>query len=313
MNSPLPQLIPSHSPQARRSHALTETKREVLAFVADNFCVTADMLADHLGIEERMAQRHFQELENATGAYRYITSVPHYQRGKRRGSPRMAYGLSRRGVLRCRQLGVDTDSTKTVDDLSPDSMPHLVGITNYHIRLTAYCRERAWQLTWRQGHLNKLRKIKIGDKWVMRGVHPDALFRIEAPTGKTFIPFYEYEKQKLGKEDEQGNYDITRKCYRYDAYYDTPMCAEDFGFRRIPVIIEVPTEERAKNLATHLRAKGLIRSLFLICATNNPLSFITPESDHSLTLDSLLGELTEPARTAFCTILSLSSTKAESR
>jgi hypothetical protein len=122
------------------------------------------------------------------------------------------YGLTDKGV----EL-VENEDAKTFDEHSLRTLDHELEISFFHIALNRFCEQNGSTLYWQQSDLK-------------REIHPDALFALTNDKGSYYF-FLEIEKVKKTESA------LIKKLARYEAYYDTDRCEEDWNFREFRVVV----------------------------------------------------------------------------
>jgi hypothetical protein len=133
---------------------------------------------------------------------------------------------------------------KTFDEHSVRTLDHELEISYFHMAFAGLTKRQDETFHyWRQTNLK-------------RGIHPDALFKIEVPQGEH--PFFlEIEKGKKNFDD------LLKKLSRYAEYFDTEDCKKDWGFRKFRVIIVQKNDVRRQNLLKELHDKLPSRTFWL--------------------------------------------------
>ena len=150
------------------------------------------------------------------------------------------YGLSDSGVKAAKgHVDIDWNLVgipKTFDEHSERTLDHELEISYFHMALSRFWRDTDNPgLYWQQADLK-------------RGIHPDALFKLQTPKGE-YAFFLEIEKGKKNFEALSAKFD------RYAKSYDTDDCEKDWGFRKFRVIIVQKNDVRRQNLLKELHGK----------------------------------------------------------
>jgi hypothetical protein len=195
---------------------------------------------------------------------KYVQPVWYSDTSRNRTYSIGAYGLSRHGVNHAFQNGFDTRATKTIEGMSPNSPPHEVAITEFHVELKLLAEKHNLKLVWHQSDLR-------------RTINPDAMFTLTSPSG-VHVFFLEMERSKPGNYRD-GKPQITRKLEKYYDYYDSDKCEKEWGFRKFRIIVSMRNEERRDNL---LKVIPKHRMFWLGTESNN-FQFQTPKDSHPTT------------------------------
>src|SRR6266851_1001712 len=233
MESPQPTKRTAAARTKRPRFRLTRTKRRVLELLAEYFCLrvkdVAKLLRDREPTEAdlRTARRSLgllckEKLANRLPYFELDTEARSY-----------VYGLSDKGVD---HPDVEYPEAKSFDEHSERTLDHELEISYFHMALSRFWRDTDNPgLYWQQADLK-------------RGIHPDALFKLQTPKGE-YAFFLEIEK---GKKNFEA---LTTKLDRYAKYYETHDCEKDWGFRNFRVVIVKKNDVRRQNLLKELHGK----------------------------------------------------------
>jgi len=254
----------------KAGHRLTKAKREVLALLAEYFCLKTNDIARLI--------RHRAPNENDCRSVRYtlkllyeqglVNRLPYLDLDQVNGGLSYVYGLSDKAIradIDIEQM-FDTVSrlplyhnvAKTFDDHSQRTLDHELEISYFHIELKEFCQKNGLKLYWQQADLKCT-------------IHLDAYFAITDPkkpeNKNTSHYFLEIERAKLSayRDHESG---IMRKLGKYYDYYNTDACEKEWNFRLYRTVIVQRTEERRENLLKELHEKHNHRMFWL---TTEPL------------------------------------------
>ncbi len=205
----------------------------MLELLAEYFCLrvkdVARLLRDHEPTEAdlRTARRSLALLWKEALANR----LPYFDLDTEARS--YAYGLSHKGI---KHPDAEDRGAKSFDEHSERTLDHELEISHFHMALSRFWRDTDNPgLYWQQADLK-------------RGIHPDALFKLQTPKGE-YAFFLEIEK---GKKNFEA---LTAKLDRYAKYYDTDDCEKDWGFRNFRVVIVQRNDVRRQNLLRELHGK----------------------------------------------------------
>lgn len=233
----------------RHPYRLTKAKRNVLALLAEYFCLrVTDVAALRRGrapceSDLRSARRTLSLLYREGHANRlpyfdlHTEGVTH------------VYGLSDRAL----KTFDFPPTAKSFDEHSERTLAHELGVTAFHIALRKLADQNGLTLYWQQRDLK-------------RGIHPDALFALTDPSKpdgrNTHYFFLEIERTKLGQY-RGGEPSIMRKLERYAQYFDSNECARDWNLRTFRVVVVQQTDERVANLLRALASRLPTRTFWL--------------------------------------------------
>lgn len=177
---------------------------------------------------------------------------------RRRGSPPLVYGLTYKGILRVKEEGLSTPTTKVFKPNSDNLLPHEYEITRFHLYVERLCKARGVSLFWQQQGMKCT-------------INPDALFAItdpRKPEGEDTLYFFlEVEKTKPGNFRD-GESKVMRSLAKYYWYFDTDRCEREWAnFRKFRVTIVVRNEERRRNLLAALSARYSHRMFWVTTET----------------------------------------------
>ena len=229
---------------ARRTFHLTNLKKQVLARLAEYFCLRTNDLVELVYVTQteanRASMRRTLSLLLAEG---YVHRLPYTELERTVGASTFVYGLTDKGC------GLTTEITgptgKPFDDHSQRTLDHELEISFFHVALNRLCEKHEnLRLYWQQ-------------KALKCTINPDAYFAITdtlKPEGKdTFHYFLEIERAKLGSW-KNGEPHIIRKLAKYYAYYNSDDCEKEWEhFRQFRVILVQRTEEKREFLLSKLR------------------------------------------------------------
>lgn len=184
------------------------------------------------------------------------------------GTPPYAYGLSKQAVQYAKENFPWTDPKEFSSEHSPHTLEHEIKRARTHAKVVELCQKNGWELSWKKTDLKHV-------------VDPDDAFEIvnpQLPEGKNVAHFF-YEEENKKKDFE----DLYEKFARYEKLYGTPDCKKHWDFTKFWVIVQMPNEERRKNILHYLATTNLKTRTFLFTTdeliTTNPGGkiFLTPK------------------------------------
>lgn len=149
------------------------------------------------------------------------------------GTLPLACGLTFQGLCWAQENCAWTDPKELNRDHSPLTLEHEIKRARFHMKVVALCEQHRLELFWKKTDLTHT-------------VMPDDVFAIKG-NGTTMYYFFELEnKRKCFNE-------LLEKYERYERYYDTDACKQEWkDFRTFVVVTQMRTEEARMNLLRFL-------------------------------------------------------------
>jgi hypothetical protein len=233
----------SHPPADQPTFHLTKIKKQVLALIAEYFCLRTNDLVDLVyGKQTEPSRASMRRTLSLLLKEGFLHRLPYIEAERTKGASTFVYGLTDQGCALYGDLA--GPRAKTFDDHSQRTLDHELEISFFHIALKNLCeRHTNLRLFWQQ------RDLKCT-------INPDAYFAItdtSKPEGKdTLHYFLEIERAKLGSW-KNGEPQIIRKIAKYYAYYNSDTCQKEWKhFRQFRVILVQRTEQKREFLLSKL-------------------------------------------------------------
>jgi hypothetical protein len=241
------------SPQALPGLKLYNTNRQVLALLAEFFCLRTNDVAELMrgrtptDSDKRSIRQTLSVLLSAG----VVSRLPYLDLDRVTGGVHYAWGLSDKGVQFCKSLW---PLCKTFDEHSQRTLDHELEISSFHMALKRFAAKNNLELHWQQADLKCT-------------VSPDAMFALTDPAKpedkNTLYYFLEIERAKIGHY-QNGEPSIMRKLGKYHEYYGSDACQKEWEtFRQFRVIVVQRTDERRRNLLKQLHEEYNHRMFWL--------------------------------------------------
>lgn len=243
-----------HQAEIKTFH-LTKTKKQVLVFLAEFFCLrTNDLVGLVYGKQTEANQASMRRTLNLLRKEELVNRLPYLEPDKERGGITFVSGLSDKGVKAVEFDFVSSRSAKTFDGHSQRTLDHELEIAFFHIAIKSLCEKNMLRLYWQQ------RDLKCT-------VNPDAYFAItddSKPEGKNTLHYFlEIERAKFGHY-RNGEPQIIKKLSGYYNYFNSDKCEKEWAnFRQFRVIVVQPSEHRREFLLSKLAEKYKHRMFWL--------------------------------------------------
>jgi hypothetical protein len=250
---------------APKNFHLTKVKRQVLALLAEYFCLrTNDLVQLVYGEQTEIHQASMRRTLSLLLKEGYTNRLPYLDLEAETGGRTYIHGLSDKGLNNLPTLDFmngkalwngHLELAKSFDEHSQRTLDHELEISLFHIALKKFAAKHSLHLFWQQTDLKK------------KSVAPDALFAITDPSKPaghdTLYYFLEMERAKIGNY-RNGEPSIIRKLGKYYEYYNSDACLKEWEeFRQFRVIVVQRNDARRQNLLNELEEKYKHRMFWL--------------------------------------------------
>lgn len=238
-------LVPGMAGTRRKGFRLTTERKAVLERLVRYRFLRTSHFYEFCGAGRSVSERAVRRLLHDLLAHGFLRRRVVMSEVARDPFPRYenVYWLSRAGVVLARECGLCDEDVPAASGASLVMLQHDVAISDFHIGVERFCRERGWLLHWRQHGLR-------------RGVNPDALFALTDPSrpAEENTSYYFLEVERSGEGGyREGRSVLLRRLDGYADYQGSEACRSDWEwFEEFRVVIVVASEVRRRNLLARL-------------------------------------------------------------